>query len=39
VHVPQVTRFARRPGKRRVTTLADLSRAGAALLATAARHV
>jgi len=37
VHVPQVARFARRPGKRRVTTFAHLCRAGAALLVTAAR--
>jgi pyroglutamyl-peptidase len=39
VHVPEVARCARRPGKRRATTLADLGRAGAALLVTAARHV
>jgi pyroglutamyl-peptidase len=41
VHVPAVARLARRPGKRRATTLADLSRAGAALLAAGAhaRHV
>lgn len=37
VHVPQVARSARRPGKRRATTFADLVRAGAALLAVAAR--
>ncbi|HEX5211784.1 MAG TPA: hypothetical protein VFW22_08640 [Pseudolabrys sp.] len=37
VHVPNVRRFARRRGKRRATTFADLSRAGAALLAAAAR--
>jgi pyroglutamyl-peptidase len=39
VHVPKVARCARRPGKRRAATLADLSRAGAALLVTVARHV
>lgn len=37
VHVPKVVRLPRRPGKRRATTLADLSRAGAALLAVVAR--
>ena len=37
VHVPNVARYARRPGTRRATTLADLSRAGAAFLAVAAR--
>jgi pyroglutamyl-peptidase len=37
VHVPEVARFARRPRKRRATTLADLDRAGAALLAAIAR--
>jgi pyroglutamyl-peptidase len=36
VHVPKVARFARRPGKRRATTLDDLTRAGAALLAEVA---
>ena len=41
VHVPKVARFARRPGGRRATTLADLCRAGTALLAavTRVRHV
>jgi len=37
VHVPKVARFARRPGKRRAATLADLGRVGAALLVAAAR--
>ena len=37
VHVPKVARLARRRGKRRATTLADLSRAGVALLVTVAR--
>ena len=39
VHVPKVARTARRRGKRRKTTLDDLTRAGATLLAAAACHV
>ena len=37
VHVPKVARFARRPRKRRATTLADLCRAGARFVNVIAR--
>ena len=38
VHVPKVARFARQKGNRRMLTLGDLTRAGAALLAAVARQ-
>jgi pyroglutamyl-peptidase len=39
VHVPNIACHARRPGKRRKLTLADLTRAGSNLLAAVACHV